>query len=301
MASQTYPLASTSQWFEDDYPGSPMTVNTGVIHTTETTGWPDYDDGASAPTMTARPDFDDEKLVFRQHFPINKSARALVNAPGGVQTNTLNCFQIELTGTCDPDTHEEWKDSGYAHIFWPEAPEWALRDLAKLFAWLADEHDIPLTSDVEFLSYPDSYGSASGQRMSFSEWNNYSGWAGHQHVPENDHGDPGSFPIKKVLAYAKGANVPDEDDEPSSSIVSLASGVKPGATHPQVRELQQLLIAAGYGPIKGAVTTYYGVNTQEAVARFHDANPKLKTTGVSRDTAIGQAGFVELQKEAGRR
>ncbi|MEU2854128.1 peptidoglycan-binding domain-containing protein [Streptomyces syringium] len=300
MASQTYPLASTSQWFEDDYPGSSMDVNTGIIHTTEGTDWPDYDGGASAPTMTAKPDFSAKKLVYRQHFPVDKSARALVNKAGGVQTNTCNAFQVELIGTCDPDTHEEWEDAGYAHIFWPEAPEWALRDLARLFAWLADEHDIPLTTGVEFLPYPDSYGSASGQRMSFSEWNDYSGWAGHQHVPENDHGDPGSFPIAKVLAYAKGTT-PPSGTTTSSSIVSLASGVKPGANHPQVRELQQLLVAAGYGPIKGAVTDYYGQNTEAGVARFHDANPKLKSTGVSRDTAIGQAGFVELQKEAGRR
>ncbi|MGI5530143.1 peptidoglycan-binding domain-containing protein [Streptomyces syringium] len=300
MASQTYPLASTTQWFEDDYPGSSMDVNTGIIHTTEGTDWPDYDGGGSAPTMTAKPDFSNERLVFRQHFPIDKSARALVNKSGGVQTNTLNCFQIELIGTCDPDTHEEWEDAGYDHVFWPEAPDWALRDLGRLFAWLNDEHDIPLTTGVDFLAYPDSYGSSSGQRMTFGEWNNYSGWAGHQHVPENDHGDPGNFPIKKVLAYAKGAT-PPSGNTTSSSIVSLASGVKPGSTHPQVRELQQLLAAAGYGPIKGAVTDYYGVNTEAAVARFHDANPKLKSTGVSRDTAIGRAGFVELQKEAGRR
>ncbi|WP_372407192.1 peptidoglycan-binding protein [Streptomyces luteireticuli] len=84
-------------------------------------------------------------------------------------------------------------------------------------------------------------------------------------------------------------------------IVALDPAVEPGARHPQVRELQRLLIAAGYGPITGATTDYYGVNTQNAVARFHDANPELKTTGVSRDTEIGERGWVELQKEAGRR
>ncbi|MFF4528192.1 N-acetylmuramoyl-L-alanine amidase [Streptomyces sp. NPDC001407] len=84
-------------------------------------------------------------------------------------------------------------------------------------------------------------------------------------------------------------------------VTALAAGVTPGARHPQVRELQRLLIAAGYGPIKGAVTDFYGVNTEGAVARFHDANPSLKSTGVSRDVAIGGRGWAELQKEAGRR
>ncbi|MEU5427605.1 CHAP domain-containing protein [Streptomyces olivoreticuli] len=87
----------------------------------------------------------------------------------------------------------------------------------------------------------------------------------------------------------------------STSIVDLADGVEPGERHPQVRELQRLLVSAGYGPIAGAVTDYYGVNTQNAVGRFHNANPALKSDGVGWDVAIGDRGFVELQKEAGRR
>ncbi|MFF3017124.1 N-acetylmuramoyl-L-alanine amidase [Streptomyces sp. NPDC057939] len=88
----------------------------------------------------------------------------------------------------------------------------------------------------------------------------------------------------------------DRDD-----VVPLASGVKPGARHPQVRELQQLLLQAGYGPISGAVTDFYGPATQAAVARFHDRHTEFKSTGVSRDVTIGARGFAVLQKEAGRR
>ncbi|MEU2111511.1 N-acetylmuramoyl-L-alanine amidase [Streptomyces sp. NPDC019507] len=82
-------------------------------------------------------------------------------------------------------------------------------------------------------------------------------------------------------------------------IVALAAGVKPGAKHKQVRELQQLLIKAGYGPIRGAVTDFYGPETQRAVARFHDRNPKYRS-GLH-DPRIGPKGFVALQKQAGRR
>ncbi|MFD7738067.1 N-acetylmuramoyl-L-alanine amidase [Kitasatospora sp. NPDC059800] len=81
---------------------------------------------------------------------------------------------------------------------------------------------------------------------------------------------------------------------------ALSAEVKPGARHPQVRDLQELLLAAGYGPIPGAVTDYYGPATQNAVARFHDRHPDLKSRGVSRDYAIGARGFALLQKEAGR-
>ncbi|WP_420833952.1 peptidoglycan recognition protein family protein [Streptomyces antarcticus] len=89
--------------------------------------------------------------------------------------------------------------------------------------------------------------------------------------------------------------------EGGGNVVALASGVKPGARHPQVRELQQLLLQTGYGPIPGAVTDFYGPATQSAVARFHDRHTELKSTGVSRDVTIGGRGFAVLQKEAGRR
>lgn len=87
--------------------------------------------------------------------------------------------------------------------------------------------------------------------------------------------------------------------KPTSKIVTLNSAVKPGATHAQVKELQQLLVRAGYGPIKGAYTAFYGPETQKAVARFHDRNPAYRS-GLH-DPRIGPKGFVALQKQAGRR
>jgi peptidoglycan hydrolase-like protein with peptidoglycan-binding domain len=86
-----------------------------------------------------------------------------------------------------------------------------------------------------------------------------------------------------------------------STIVALNKAVKPGATHAQVKELQQLLVKAGYGPIKGAYTAYYGAETQKAVARFHNKNPQFKSAGKSYDPAIGASGFKHLQQEAGRK
>jgi hypothetical protein len=92
---------------------------------------------------------------------------------------------------------------------------------------------------------------------------------------------------------------PKPSPKPVSKIVALNPAVKPGARHAQVRELQQLLIKAGYGPIKGAYTTFYGPETQRAVARFHDRNPAYRS-GLH-DPKIGPKGFVALQKQAGRR
>ncbi|AKY03710.1 endolysin [Streptomyces phage Lannister] len=88
--------------------------------------------------------------------------------------------------------------------------------------------------------------------------------------------------------------------KPVSKIVALNPAVKPGATHPQVAELQQLLIKAGYGPIPGAVTKFYGEQTKKAVIRFHRKNPQFSVGSVI-DPSIGPKGFAELQREAGRR
>ena len=48
--------------------------------------------------------------------------------------------------------------------------------------------------------------------MSNSEWMAFSGWCGHQHVPENDHWDPGRINISRLLMTA---GTPQVDDEPS--------------------------------------------------------------------------------------
>ncbi|GAA1406300.1 hypothetical protein GCM10009639_54040 [Kitasatospora putterlickiae] len=202
---QKIPGANLNLFFGRGRPftGSDMEVNCALLHTTEGPKLYDYDGGRSAPTVTALPDFAARRLVWYQHFDVDESARALVNAPGGVETNTANVFQIELVGTCDPTTHDAWTRRGVEHIYWPKPPDWAVRDLAWLMRWLRDEHGIPLTSGLEWLPYPSSYG-RSRVRMSVAQWSAFRGWCGHQHAPENDHGDPGDLPIERLLAVAAG-------------------------------------------------------------------------------------------------
>lgn len=210
---QRIPGAVFDLFFGDGrYSGSDMEVNCGVIHTTEGPTLYNYEGGASAPTVTSVPDFKNKRLVHHQHFDVDESARALVNKPGGVQTNQANAFQWELVGTCDPATHRSWTSRGIAHIYWPEPPDWAVRDVAALMRWLHDNHGIPLAGRPVWLAYPASYGD-SRVRMSFAEWTNFRGWCGHQHVPENDHGDPGALPFDRILAVAKGGTVPEEEDD----------------------------------------------------------------------------------------
>ncbi len=199
-----FAVTSGSSWYQDTYLGDAMEVNVGVIHTTEGTSLPSYGGGGSAPNVTGFPDFASQTIKWYQHFDVDRSSRALVNKAGGVQTNTLNCFQIELVGTCDSATHNRWTMNNVKHIFWPEAPDWALAGVAKLVRWLHDNHGIKIQSTVTWKAYPSSYG-ANGVRLSGSQWLNYYGWLGHQHVPENDHGDPGNINWKRIEELAKGA------------------------------------------------------------------------------------------------
>ncbi len=207
---QKYPLASTSHWYQDTYPGDAMEVNVIVWHSTEGTSLPDYSGGSVAPNFTAVPDFTAEKLTWYQHFDFDVSARALVHT-GAVATNTLNVDQVEIVGTCDPTTHTKWTKSGIKHLYMPELPAWAIRDLAAFSKWAHANHGVPLTSTVTWKAYPASYG-ANGVRLSDAAWMKYSGHCGHQHVPSgNVHGDPGLFPMAAILTAASGG-IPTEND-----------------------------------------------------------------------------------------
>lgn len=207
---QKYPGASLSAWYQDDFPGSVMESNVVLWHSTEGRSLPDYRGGLDAPNITAVPDFAAERLRWYQHHDLDRSSRALVNDPGGVETNTLNVCQVEIVGTCDPATRADWGRRDYDDfLYMPMLPDWVIRDLADFAKFMHAAHGVPLTSDVTFKAYPGSYGSSNGVRMSFAKWNGFSGHCGHQHAPENLHGDPGAFPMRAILDAAKEVPVTD--------------------------------------------------------------------------------------------
>ena len=230
---QKYPGASTAYWFQDRWGGDLMEVNVCCLHSTEGLGLPGYDGGAMAPNLTGIADLGAQRLKWFQHFDIDRSSRALQNLAGGVATNTLNVVQVELDGTCDYSKRKAWGNrvAGRDYIYWGDPPDWALRDLAELLRWLNTDHGVPLTGPSMWLTYgpdarrqgvtPASYG-ASPARMSFAQWTAFKGICGHQHVPENDHGDPGSLPFAKLIALAKGQPVPEEDDMPTANEIADA-------------------------------------------------------------------------------
>lgn len=213
IGPQKIPFAVTvgSSWYGDSYAGTPFEANVGVLHTTEGTTLPSYGGGASAPNVTGVPNLTNHTVKWYQHFDVDRSSRALRNASGGVETNQLNAFQVELVGTCDPATRDEWSREGRSFIFWPDAPDWALKEVAKLVRWLDDNHKIQIKSSVSWKAYPSSYGD-SPVRLSGAQWSAYYGWLGHQHVPENDHGDPGDIDFDRIIQFALG-DAPTEGED----------------------------------------------------------------------------------------
>ena len=247
MSNTIYPKADvkTQDW-SDKYVGSKQTPNVLVLHSTEGTNWPSYNGGASAPHFTVMPDFANQTVVVRQHFPVDRSARALVNSGGGVETNTLNIVQVEMVGTCSPRTHGKWGNR--QHIYMPEAPDWFVAGVAGIVRWLHNASSaFPIKDGTPrgFLAYPGSYGNTNGQRMSFSEWNDGRGIVGHQHVPENAHGDPGAFDIARLVAFAKGEAAPSKPVVSTNRMDPNAYFI--GATGGHVTWLGERLEAHGFG------------------------------------------------------
>jgi hypothetical protein len=141
-----------------------------VWHTTEGSSLPVY--SGSHPHFTLHP----QTGQLWQHISIDSGAMALRNLSGGVETNRANCVQVELIGFA-AQTHN-WSDAAYAN-------------LAKLARWIEQHHGVARKCSVTFTS--------SVHHVSNDTWLGYSGHIGHQHVPENDHWDPGQLKIEKVL------------------------------------------------------------------------------------------------------
>lgn len=180
----------------------------GLWHTTETSSWPSYSTN-SFPHMTVG--LVDGRFVARQHIPFTRAARALRNDDGGPQTNRSGVKQVEIITRADiVDTQGL-----------PAALEDGLADWA---VWLKAEWGIPLTCTVTFKPYPASYGLSNGVRLSGAAWERYTGWLGHQHAPENSHGDPGALDWRRILR-AEEDDMPYSEDQLRSIISSEVTRV----------------------------------------------------------------------------
>lgn len=202
-----YPPANrTTQYWGSTLGGVNFSfVRAVVMHSTETSGWPGYQGGKSAPNLSANPNHSSKKLDWRHHYRLNQSSRALVH-PAGVQTNNSNVIQIECIGTTA---------KGGPGMYLPDAPDWWIDSMAEFFGFMHEQWGVPLRSTVTWKSYPASYGLSNGVRLGASSWLNYSGFLGHQHVFGNDHGDVWLRMINEIIKRAGGATPPRPPKPPA--------------------------------------------------------------------------------------
>jgi hypothetical protein len=79
---------------------------------------------------------------------------------------------------------------------------------------------------------------------------------------------------------------------------AFPKGIGPNKSAPCAITLQKALKKKGYMPSWVVLNCNYGPETQAAVARFHNANTRFKSVGVTRDVRIGPLGWYHLFMEA---
>src|SRR5882672_2916318 len=173
----------------------------GCLHTTEGNGWPTYQGWTVEPHATVMP-IPNRGVSVRQHVPFTGGSFSLRHTETQ-GTNSDFCFQFELIGTSDPR-------SAAPLYYWPGADDAVLVDLfRKVIEPLSTAYGIPLRA-LAFQAYPASFGPRGGTnkvRLTNAEFDVYTGWLGHQHVPQNDHGDPGAFPWARMMRLVGGGSM----------------------------------------------------------------------------------------------
>ena len=213
--ARVYPKANrTAQWWEGNFDrGRFSRIEKILLHTTETTSWPGYKSGASAPTLTYHP----RRREWRQHNYLDTSARALVDPTWtAVRENRDGVIQIEIIAYSDERVAES-----VGGLKVSDLTDDHYRDLAEFYAFIRREWGGPPLRAPKFLAYPQSYGNSS-VRMSGPEFDSYQGLVGHQHASGNDHGDPSNIDAPKILRMVQAieapptvtppAPVPEEDE-----------------------------------------------------------------------------------------
>lgn len=139
-----------------------------------------------------------------QHLPLSRSATAVRNLAGGVETNRVGrTIQLEIVGFSAHSGSESDDE---------------LRFLARCLVDI-ERAGVTFTFDGPAQHpYPPENGirldGREPWRFTFAEWLSFNGVCGHQNVPENVHGDPGALDMPKVYRFAEQTLNPTEDHMP---------------------------------------------------------------------------------------
>ena len=174
-----------------------------VLHTTEGTSIEGavaaYRRNRSWPHVTADP----VRRRVAQHLEFDQPARALKNksTPGETNRDPL-VIQLEIVAF-----------AASAHLMDGEDLDWLGEEVIGPMCRTAG---VPLTTSLTFHGAGAGWilaTSSARQRLSRQAWESYRGILGHQHVPENDHWDPGALDVARIIrAATPGEAMPTDDD-----------------------------------------------------------------------------------------
>jgi hypothetical protein len=138
-------------------------------------------------------DWVDGRLKIVQHVRLDKAARALKNP--GSETNRAGTIQIEHVGY----PHASGRDGpppGFGSKGVPNWPDARWDAIAEFCRWIEANTGCPRASMVGV-----TWGEDHPPRMAGDTYRMARGHHGHQHVPGNDHWDPGGlFDIDRIVA-----------------------------------------------------------------------------------------------------
>lgn len=157
-------------------------------------------------------------------LPHNEFARSLVHIPGQEETNNRGgVIQVEMVGFANRATAEYYGYTRSEFII----PEWGDKELGYLADYIISVHQndgLKIIFPKPFLPYAESYGSNNGVRLSLDEWLVVEGIIGHEHVPENEHGDPGEINVKRLQQIIASKLFREED----MFLITPATGIQDG-------------------------------------------------------------------------
>ena len=130
--------------------------------------------------------FDPSNGDLIQLLPPTQPGKSLVNLPGAVEMNNRGgVYQIEIVGrAADTPSYDD---------------AWYERLRVRLLV-VCNFTGTPYTFPLPFQPYPQSYG-VNLVRLNFDDWLTVEGVIGHQHAPENMHGDPGALDIERLKEH----------------------------------------------------------------------------------------------------
>ncbi|MFF3500211.1 peptidoglycan-binding protein [Streptomyces sp. NPDC003247] len=160
---------------------------------------------------------------FAQFFPATSRSKALFDAPGGVRTNRTGTVVIQIEALFFP--HCRVDGNVFARLVDTPCEGWG-----DLNAWI-NSWGVP---DVWPMGRPTSL---SSNTCPTAMWTSQGGWYAHAQVPENDHVDPGTWPV--FVSPPPGPTPVTPRFEPFPG----ASFFRPGRTSPVIARMHTRLVA----------------------------------------------------------